>query len=101
MQPDEAPDEALASLRQSVPVLPVRLAEVSLGGLSPAMGWPGTDTAQRYLAGAYDSVEGLLQAFKTLRVMRAGQQSDSVRRAAGPRPKMLPEPAAFGGTVPV
>lgn len=72
-----------------------------LGGLSPAMGAPRTDAAQRYLAGAYDPVEGLLQAFKTLRVMRAGQQSDSVKRAAGPRPKMLPEPAAFGGTVPV
>ena len=40
------------------------------------MGWPGTDTAQRYLAGAYDSVEGLLQAFETLRVIRKETDGD-------------------------
>ena len=49
---------------------------MSLGSLSPAMGWPGTDTAQRYLAGAYDSVEGLLQAFETLRVIRKETDGD-------------------------
>jgi hypothetical protein len=49
---------------------------VLLKGLSPASFGPGTDTAQRFLAGAYDSVNGLLESLDTLREIRKKSQGD-------------------------
>lgn len=49
---------------------------MTLKGLSPAEFGPGVDTAQRFLAGAYDSVDGLLQTLETLRSIRKEAQGD-------------------------
>lgn len=52
------------------------LGDVPLKALSPASFSPGTDTAQRFLAGAYDSVNGLLESLDTLRAIRKEAQGD-------------------------
>jgi hypothetical protein len=49
---------------------------MALKPLSPAAWAPGTDTAQRFLAGAYDSVNGLLETLDTLREIRKNAQGD-------------------------
>lgn len=49
---------------------------MALGGLSLASSAPGTDIAQRFLAGAYDSVNGLLDTLDTLRAIRKKAQGD-------------------------
>ena len=55
---------------------PTTVLEVELMGLSPASFGPDVDTAQRFLAGAYDSVEGLLITLETLRDIRKQAQGD-------------------------
>ena len=44
-----------------------------LGGLSPACGVAGTDTAQRFLASAYDSVDAVLETLESIRGIRRQQ----------------------------
>ena len=49
---------------------------MGLDGLTPASFGPGTDTAQRFLAGAYDSVNGLLGTLDTMRAIRKKAKGD-------------------------
>src|SRR6266540_4227381 len=44
-----------------------------LRGLSPASGAPGTETAQRYLASAFDSVEAVLENLAKIREIRKNE----------------------------
>lgn len=53
-----------------------RVQGVPLKGLPPAFIAPGTDTTQRFLAGADDSVNGVLESFDTLRAIRKKGQGD-------------------------
>ena len=46
------------------------------GGLSPAKFHPATETAQRFLASAYDSVDAVLGTLETIRELRKQQTGD-------------------------
>lgn len=56
--------------------LRLRSDAVPLAAISPSGTGPGVDTAQRFLAGAYDSVNALLQTLETLREIRKREQGD-------------------------
>lgn len=70
---------------------------VALAGLSPASFAPGTDTAQRFLAGAYDSVNGLLDTLDTLRSIRKQAQGDIRGRMPANEEDLLRAAVVFTG----
>jgi hypothetical protein len=69
----------------------------SLPGLSPASGLPGTETAQRFLAGAYDSVEAVLQSLDTIRDLRRQQTGDIRGRLPANEEDLLRAAIVFAG----
>ena len=62
---------------------------MELRGLTPAHGEPGTETAQRFLASAYDSVEAVLQTLKTVRQQRRQGTGRTLRRLTSPEEDLL------------
>jgi hypothetical protein len=62
---------------------------MELRGLTPAHGEPGTETAQRFLASAYDSVEAVLQTLKTVRELRRQETGRRLRRLTSPEEDLL------------
>lgn len=66
-------------------------------GLSPASFGLDVDTAQRFLAGAYDSVEGLLQTLETLRDIRKQTQGDIRGRMPENEVDLLRAAVVFAG----
>ena len=66
-------------------------------GLSPAKFGPDVDTAQRFLAGAYDSVEGLLQTLETQRYIRKQTQGDIRGRMPENEVDLLRAAVVFAG----
>jgi hypothetical protein len=70
---------------------------VPLKGLSPALIAPGTDTAQRFLAGAYDSVNGVLESLDTLRAIRKKGQGDIRGRMPESEADLLRAAVVFTG----
>lgn len=68
-----------------------------LEGLSPASFARGTDAAQRFLAGAYDSVNGLLGSLDTLRTIRKEGQGDIRGRMPESEADLLRAAVVFTG----
>ena len=70
---------------------------MALKGLSPAEFGPGVDTAERFLAGAYDSVDGLLETLETLRGIRKDLQCDIRGRMPENEADLLRAAVVFAG----
>ncbi len=70
---------------------------MELRGLTPAHGEPGTETAQRFLASAYDSVEAVLQTLKTVRQQRRQDTGRTLRRLTSPEEDLLRAAIVFTG----
>ena len=70
---------------------------MDLDGLSPAKFSTGTDTAQRYLAGAYDSINALLQTLDTVRDARKTMQGDIRGRLPESEADLLRAAVVFTG----
>jgi len=70
---------------------------VQLGGLSPATGHPGTETAQRFLASAYDSVEAVLETLVTIRELRRTGGGDIRGRLTSNEEDLLRAAIVFTG----
>ena len=70
---------------------------MELKGLSEACGEPGTETAQRFLASAYDSVEAVLQTLKTVRELRRKQTGDIRGRLTSSEEDLLRSAIVFTG----
>ena len=68
-----------------------------LRGLTPAGGAPGTETAQRFLASAYDSVEAVLTNLATLRELRRQQTGDIRGRLPAHEEDLLRAAVVFTG----
>lgn len=68
-----------------------------LGPLSAASSAPGTDTAQRFLAGAHDSVDGLLKTLDKMRAIRKTDQGDIRGRLAENEADLLRAAVVFTG----
>lgn len=70
---------------------------MELRGLSAACLEPGTETAQRFLASAYDSVEAVLQTLKTVRELRRDQTGDIRGRLTSAEEDLLRAAIVFTG----
>jgi hypothetical protein len=70
---------------------------VHLAGLSPACLEPGTDTAQRFLASAYDSVEAVLENLATVRDLRKQETGDIRGRLPANEEDLLRAAIVFTG----
>lgn len=70
---------------------------MELRSLTPAGGEPGTDTAQRFLASAYDSVEAVLQTLKTVREHRRKETGRTLRRLTSSEEDLLRAGIVFTG----
>lgn len=70
---------------------------MELRGLSPACGKPGTETAQRFLASGYDSVEAVLVTLKTVRELRRNDTGDIRGRLTSPEEDLLRAAVVFTG----
>jgi hypothetical protein len=57
---------------------------VELQELSPPCGEPGTDTAQRFLTSAFESVEAVFQTLRTVRRLRREETGDIRGRLTSP-----------------
>lgn len=68
-----------------------------LRGLTPACLAPGTDTAQRFLAGAYDSVEAVLENLATIRELRRQETGDIRGRLPANEEDLLRAAVVFTG----
>ncbi len=68
-----------------------------LAALSPSAGGPLADTAQRFLAGAYDSVNGLFGTLDTLRKIRKEAQGDIRGRMPESEADLLRAAVVFTG----
>lgn len=66
-------------------------------GLEPAVVCPETETAQRFLASAYDSVEGMFDNLETLRQVRRGQGRNIQGRLPGNEEDLLRAAILFSG----
>ncbi len=70
---------------------------MELRGLTPPHGEPGTETAQRFLASAYDSVEAVLQTLNTVRQQRRQETGRTLRRLTSPEEDLLRAAIVFTG----
>jgi hypothetical protein len=70
---------------------------MQLKGLSPACGVIGTETAQRFLAGAYDSVEAVLANLELIRAMRQQETGDIRGRLTANEEDLLRAAIVFTG----
>lgn len=70
---------------------------MALKSLPPASLAQGTDTAQRFLAGAYDSVNGLLATLDAVRSIRKGKQGDIRGRVPENEADLLRAAVVFTG----
>ena len=70
---------------------------MTLKGLSPACGEPGTDTAQRFLASAYDSVEAVLANQAAIRGLRKLETGDVRGRLPANEEDLLRAAIVFTG----
>lgn len=70
---------------------------MQLSGLSPACLEPKTDTSQRFLAGAYDSVEAVLENLATVRGLRRKQTGDIRGRLPANEEDLLRAAIVFTG----
>ncbi len=70
---------------------------MQLSALSPASFKPGTDTAQRFLASAYDSVEAVLENLATVRELRRQQTGDIRGRLTSNEEDLLRAAIVFTG----
>ena len=70
---------------------------MQLSALSPASLKPGTDTAQRFLASAYDSVEAVLENLATVRELRRQQSGDIRGRLTSNEEDLLRAAIVFTG----
>src|SRR6266508_2282304 len=70
---------------------------MELRGLTPPHGEPGTETAQRFLASAYDSVEAVLQTLNTVRQQRRLETGRTLRRLTSPEEDLLRAAIVFTG----
>lgn len=68
-----------------------------LPGLSPACLEPGTETAQRFLAGAYDSVEAVLDSLSKIRELRRQESGDIRGRLPANEEDLLRAAIVFTG----
>jgi hypothetical protein len=68
-----------------------------LRALPPACGVSGTETAQRFLASAYDSVEAVLMTLETLRELRRAETGDVRGRLTSPEEDQLRAAIVFTG----
>lgn len=66
-------------------------------GLSPATIEPGTETAQRFLASAYDSVEAVLENLAKVRELRRTQSGDIRGRLPSNEEDLLRAAIVFAG----
>jgi len=64
-------------------------APMQLKGLSPAIGAVGTETSQRFLASAYDSVEAVLENLSKIREIRRAQGTGDIRGRLPPNEEDL------------
>jgi hypothetical protein len=69
----------------------------TLDGLSPACSEPGTETAQRFLAGAYDSVEAVLDSLSKVREVRRQELGDLRGRLPDNEQDLLRAAIVFAG----
>jgi hypothetical protein len=72
-------------------------APMQLKGLSPACFVAGTETAQRFLAGAYDSVEAVLGNLQLIRSMREAETGDIRGRLTANEEDLLRAAIVFTG----
>jgi hypothetical protein len=79
------------------PVAGVGSAGVELQELSPACGEPGTDTAQRFLTSAFESVEAVFQTLRTVRRLRREETGDISGRLTSPEEDLLRAAVVFTG----
>jgi hypothetical protein len=70
---------------------------MALGPLTAACLLPGTETAQRFLGSAYDSVDGVLETLETLRQIRQAQGGDIRGRLTGSEEDQLRAAIVFTG----
>jgi hypothetical protein len=70
---------------------------VELQELSPACGEPGTDTAQRFLTSAFESVEAVFQTLRTVRQLRREETGDIRGRLTSPEEDWLRAAVVFTG----
>src|SRR5262245_44706240 len=70
---------------------------MELDGLTPAATEPQTETAQRFLASAYDSVEAVLQTLKTVRQLRKQKTDGRVTRLTSSEEDLLRAAIVFTG----
>jgi hypothetical protein len=68
-----------------------------LDGLTPACGVPGTETAQRFLAGAYDSVEAVLDSLDVVRALRKTKTGSIAGRLPANEEDLLRAAIVFAG----
>jgi hypothetical protein len=68
-----------------------------LRGLTPATVEPGTETAQRFLASAYDSVDAVLQTLKAMRDLRRKETGRTLRRLTSSEEDLLRAAIVFTG----
>src|SRR5438874_7971944 len=62
---------------------------MQLRGLSPAISATGTETSQRFLASAYDSVEAVLENLSKIRELRREQGTGDIRGRLPPNEEDL------------
>lgn len=70
---------------------------MQLRGLSPACGEPGTETAQRFLASAYDSVQAVLTNLDAIREQRRDAGGDIRGRLTANEEDLLRAAVVFTG----
>lgn len=70
---------------------------MELQELSPACGEPGTDTAQRFLTSAFESVEPVFQTLRTVRRLRREETGDIRGRLTSPEEDLLRAAVVFTG----
>lgn len=70
---------------------------MQLPGLSPACGEPGTETSQRFLASAYDSVQAVLANLKAIREQRRDAGGDIRGRLTANEEDLLRAAVVFTG----
>jgi hypothetical protein len=68
-----------------------------LRGLSPAYGHPATETAQRFLASAYDAVDAVLDNLEKIRELRRQEVGDIRGRLAANEEDLLRAAVVFTG----
>lgn len=70
---------------------------MQLNGLTAAYAHADTETAQRYLASAYDAVEAVLESLETLRQVRKAQTGNIQGRLTGKEEDLLRAAIVFAG----